>query len=180
MQTSNKVFIGRSLDGYIADRNNGLAWLDMIPNPDGIDMGYYAFMETVDAILMGRVTFDTVCGFDIEWPFKKPVFVLSSTLNEIPEKYSGKVQMVKGDLPSVLKTIHEKGFHHLYIDGGKTIQSLLNEDLIDEIIVTTIPILLGGGSSLFGAMPHELQFDHVHTQVFLNHIVQSQYKRKRG
>ena len=130
MEYKNKVYIGTSLDGYISDRNGGLAWLDSIPNPDQIDMGYSAFLNQADALVMGRTTFEIVCGFDIEWPYKKPVFVLSHTLKEVPESLIGKVYLLKGPLTEVLKQIHEKGYYSLYIDGGKTIQSFLQEDLI--------------------------------------------------
>ena len=175
----NKVFIAKSLDGYIADKNGGIDWLQSIPNPDNIDMGYESFINNIDAIVMGRTTFETVCNFDIDWPYKKPVFVLSKTMNRIEEKYKGKAELVNGSLENILKEINQKGNYRLYIDGGATIQSFLKEDLIDELIITTIPILLGGGSYLFSEMPKKLAFKHVDTQVYLNEIIQSHYIRKR-
>ncbi len=102
---------------------------------------------------MGRATFETVCGFDIEWPYDKTVFVLSNSLTHIPEKYKGKVELVKGSLSEILKEIHNRGYYNLYIDGGKTIQSFLKEDLIDEMIITIIPYLLGAGTTLFSELP---------------------------
>ena len=179
MSKTNKVYIGTSLDGYIADENGGLDWLDSFPNPDKDDMGYVTFMDSIDALVMGRTTFETVCGFDIEWPYQKPVFVLSTTLTSVPEKYDGKVFLVKGTLIEVLKHIHQKGFSNLYIDGGKTIQSFLKEDLIDEMVITTIPILLGDGFKLFGELKNQLLFECTQTKVLLNAIVQSTFKRKR-
>lgn len=175
----NKVFIARSLDGFIAGKNGEIDWLDMIPNPDGLDLGYYKFMAGIDALVMGRSSFETVCGFDMEWPYKVPVFVLSKTLNSIPKKYSDKVELVNGSIQEVLQTIHKKGFGRLYIDGGKTVQSFLKEDLIDELIITTIPILLGGGIPLFGELSKPLKFEHVESQVLLNEMVQNHYRRKR-
>lgn len=175
----NKVFIARSLDGFIAGKNGEIDWLDMIPNPDGLDLGYYKFMAGIDALVMGRTSFETVCGFDMEWPYKVPVFVLSKTLNSIPKKYSDKVELVNGSIQEVLQTIHKKGFGRLYIDGGKTVQSFLKEDLIDELIITTIPILLGGGIPLFGELSKPLKFEHVESQVLLNEMVQNHYRRKR-
>ena len=79
MQKSNIVFIAQSLDGFISDKNGGLDWLQTIPNPDNIDMGYNVFIERVDAILMGRKTFEKVLSFDIGWPYKIPVYVMSNT-----------------------------------------------------------------------------------------------------
>ena len=179
MNKRNVVYVGRSLDGFIADKKGGLDWLDMVPNPDNLDMGYFKFFESIDALVMGRTTFETVCGFDCDWPYKKPVFVLSSSLKTVPEDYKDKIELVNGTLTEVLATIHGKGFGSLYIDGGKTVQSFLKEDLIDELIITTIPILLGGGIPLFTELPHSLEFEHVGSEVFLNEIVQNHYKRRR-
>ena len=179
MGAKNIVFIATSLDGFIADRNVGLEWLSSIPNPNKIDMGYESVINKIDALVMGRTTFETVCNFDIDWPYNKPVFVLSRTLDDIPEKYKDKAELVRGSINEILKEIHQRGFNRLYIDGGKTIHSFLKEDLIDELIITTIPVLLGGGVPLFSELPKELEFTHVDTKVFLDEIVQNHYKRKR-
>ena len=179
MNNRNIVFIATSLDGYIADKNGGLDWLNSIPNPDLIDMGYEKFNESIDAIVMGRTTFETVLNFDIDWPYTKPVFVLSRTLEAIPEKYDEKAELVKGSLTNILLEINSRGYTRLYIDGGATIQSFLKEDLIDELIITTIPILLGGGAKLFSELPKELKFKHSNSSLFLDEIVQNHYERKR-
>ena len=88
---SNIVFIATSLDGYIADKEGGLDWLHSVPNPDNHDMGFSAIMERVDALVMGRNTLDVVLGFGGEWPYSKPVFVLSNTMDKVPEGYEDKV-----------------------------------------------------------------------------------------
>jgi dihydrofolate reductase len=178
MEKKNSVFIGASLDGYIADKNGGLEWLDSIPNPENNPLGYVPFMKNIDALVMGRTTFETVCAFDVEWPYTKPVFVLSTTLDQIPSKYSNKVFLVKGSLTEILEQIHTKGYHRLYIDGGATIQGFLKEDLIDELIITTIPILLGGGSPLFSNLPKHLKLELVGSKVYLEALVQNHYLRK--
>ena len=128
MEKTNRVFIATSIDGYIADKNGEIDWLQTIPNPENIDMGYSRFTEQIDALVMGRRTFETVCGFDIDWPYQKPVFVLSNTLEEIPEKLKDKAQLVKGTLIDVLDEVNQSGYYRLYIDGGATIQSFLKED----------------------------------------------------
>lgn len=179
MKKRNSVFIATSIDGYIADKDGGLDWLQSIPNPDNIDMGYGEFTASIDALVMGRTTFETVCGFDGDWPYQKPVFVLSNSLTEIPEQYKDKAQLAKGTLTEILEQIHQKGFYHLYIDGGRTIQSFLQEDLIDDMVITVIPVLLGGGSSLFSELPIELNFECVKSEVFLEKIVQNNFKRVR-
>lgn len=179
MDKKNMVFIGQSLDGYIADRNGGLDWLQAIPNPAQDDMGYVKFMESIDAIVMGRITFETVCSFDVDWPYHKPVFVLSHTLKSIPGEYVGKAELIKGSISSIIKQLHQKAYDRLYIDGGATVQSFLKEDRVDELIVTTLPVLLGGGIPLFSELPEKLEFDLVESKVFLGQVVQSHYKRKR-
>jgi len=179
IKNKNIVFIAKSLDGYIAGINGELDWLETIPNPEKASMGFVALMNEVDALVMGRATFETVCGFGGEWPYAKPVFVLSNSLTQIPEKFKTKASLLKGREKEILKIIHEKGFHKLYIDGGKTVQNFLKEDLIDELRITTIPILLGNGISLFGNLPKSLEFNHLKTEVFLNQLVQSHYERKR-
>ena len=179
MKTKNIVFIGKSIDGYIARKNGELDWLNMIPNPEENGMGYPEFMDEIDAIVMGKTTFEMVINFDIDWPYTKQVFVLSHTLKEIPETLQKKVTLLKGNLKDILNTIHKKGFYNLYIDGGKTVQNFLKEDLIDELRISTLPIILGDGIPLFDVLPKSLKFNHIKTEVFLNEIVQSHYHRKR-
>lgn len=178
MEQQNLVFIATSMDGYISDKNGGIDWLHAFPNPEQLDFGYGDFVSTIDALVMGRTTFETVCGFG-EWPYKKPVFVLSNTLNELPEAYLGKAQLVKGTLAEILETIHQQGYFKLYIDGGRTIQHFLQEDRIDRMVISIIPILLGGGSSLFGELPQPLAFDCVETKLYPHQLVQQTFVRKR-
>jgi len=176
---SNIVYIATSIDGYIADRHGGLDWLETVPNPENADFGWSEFMNRIDAIVMGRNTFETVCGFACDWPYSKPVFVLSRSLQSVPNEYKDKAQLVKGALAEVLHEVHQAGHSQLYIDGGLTVHTFLKEDLIDEMIITTIPVLLGGGIALFRELPKTMEFAHVKTEVFLDAIVQSHYKRKR-
>ena len=93
----------------------------MIPNPDQLDMGYNNLMNEIDAIVMGRTSFETVLGFNIDWPYNKPVFVLSHSIKDIPENLKDKVTLLQGKEIDVLETIHKKGFKTLYIDGGKVV-----------------------------------------------------------
>ncbi|MGH1335706.1 MAG: dihydrofolate reductase family protein [Aureispira sp.] len=179
MSNKNIVFIATSLDGYIAGPNGELDWLNSVPNPEHQGTGFEELMEEIDALIMGRVTFETVCSFGGEWPYNKPVFVLSHSLKEIPKPLQSHVFLQKGSLKDVLQQIHQQGFHQLYIDGGQTVQSFLAEDLIDELRVTTLPILLGAGISLFGHLSHPLAFHHLKTVVYLDQLVQTHYQRKR-
>lgn len=142
-------------------------------------MGYVAFTNSIDALIMGRKTFETILGFDIPWPYQKPVFVWSTQLKEIPDSHKENVYLVKGTPTEIVAHVHNKGYESIYIDGGTTITNFLKEDLIDEMILTTLPILLGGGSSLFSELPNELKFDLIKTKTFLNQITQSHYKRRK-
>ena len=178
-QKENIVFIASSIDGYIADKNGGIDWLNEIPNPDKIDMGYHNFIAQIDALVMGRTTFETVLSFGIDWPYTKPVFVLSTTLKTVPEELKNKVFIVNGSLTQVLKHIHQLGYFKLYIDGGKTIQSFLKEDLIDRMILTTIPTLLGEGFPLFTQMSQKLDFTCISSQIYLDTIVQNTFVRRK-
>lgn len=175
LKGKNKVFIATSLDGYIADAAGQVGFLDTFPMPEGDDMGYYAFISGIDALLMGRKSFETVTGFGVEWPYTKPVFVWTSTLHEVPEQLASKVTLVSGSLEEVLQAIYAKGFLNLYIDGGQVIQSFLRENLIDEMTITTIPVLLGSGVPLFGHVNHMLKFQCLSSQVYDTGLVQCKF-----
>jgi dihydrofolate reductase len=179
MEKKNIVFIAKSLDGYIAGKNGELDWLESIPNPDNVEMGFASLMQEIDAIVMGRTTFEVVCHFSGDWPYTKPVIVLSNSLKEAPEKLNQRVSIMKGKPQEIIIELHKRGFFKLYIDGGRTVQGFLKADLIDELRITTIPILLGGGFPLFGDLDVPLEFDHIESKVFLNQIVQNHYRRKR-
>ncbi|MEO1097162.1 MAG: dihydrofolate reductase family protein [Bacteroidota bacterium] len=179
MKPTNHIFIATSLDGYIADKNGGIDFLDTFPDINTIDSGYAVFTADIDALVMGRTTFETVCSFDIDWPYEKPVFVLSTTLDSIPEKYEGKAHLIKGTLTEMLDQIHHRDYKRLYIDGGSTIQSFLKADLIDSMVITVIPVLLGDGVPLFGELPNSLKFECFESKVYLNKIVQNHFRRVR-
>ena len=175
--TRNLIYIAQSLDGYIADKNGGIDWLSDIPNPENNDFGFADFIENIDAIVMGRNTFQKVLTFG-DWPYTKPVYVISSSLKKIPDELSDNVTILNSNPSELVKRLNQEGHKNLYIDGGLLIQSFLSEDLIDELIITTIPILLGGGIPLFGDLNNSMKFSHVKTEVLLNSLVKSYYKRQ--
>ncbi|MBI9106865.1 MAG: dihydrofolate reductase [Spirochaetales bacterium] len=176
---SNIVYIAASLDGFIADKDGGLNWLQSVPNPENSDLGFADFLDSIDCIVMGRNTFETVAAMDIQWPYPKHVFVLSNALKSVPEKLKGRVEIIKGSPDEITAMLDELGYERKYIDGGKTIQIFLECDRIDEMIISRLPILLGGGTPLFGVLPEHLMFEHTATDVLLNEIVVSRYRRKR-
>jgi dihydrofolate reductase len=175
---ANYVYIATSLDGFIATVDGGIDWLNEIPNPDQSDYGYAEFISGIDALVMGRGTFEKVLTFG-DWPYDIPVFVLSNRLTTAPEHLTDKVEIVKGKISEVINILNQRGYSNLYIDGGKVIQSFLREDLIDELIITRIPILLGDGIPLFGKLDQILKFKHKKTETHNNMLVKSSYTRNR-
>lgn len=174
----NKIFIATSFDGYIADENGGIDWLTNILSPSGSDGGFSKFIESIDAILMGRNTFEKVLSFGIEWPYSKKVFVWTNTLKAVPAHLDEKVEIMRGDIHQILRSIHQRGFSNLYVDGGRTIQSFMQENLIHEITVTVAPIILGRGIPLFKSIPR-IELRHLSTQTFDNGMVQLKYEIKQ-
>lgn len=174
----NYVYIATSIDGYIATNDGDIEWLNEQENPNNSDYGYAEFIQNIDALVMGRHSFEKVRTFG-EWSYTKMVFVLSTKLGEVPDDLIGKVEFISGTPNEILSTINSKGFNNLYIDGGLVIQSFLAEDLIDELIVTRIPILLGSGIPLFGELAEPLRFTHKNTEVYDNELVKSHYLRAR-
>ena len=171
------VFIATSLDGWIARKNGEIDWLTA-PNPAGVgeDYGYKTFFDSVDALVMGRKTFELVLTFG-EWPYAdKRVIVLSSGSPHIPENLSGKVESTSLPPTDLVAQLATQGIRHVYVDGGKTIQSFLRAGLIDEMIITRIPVLIGDGIPLFGELEHDTQFEHIETQSYKSGFVQSRYK----
>lgn len=176
---SNIVYIGTSLDGYISAQDKNLEWLSYVPIPEGNDLGFAEFMQRVDAVVMGRKTFETLIGFGVGWHYPKPGIVLSSTLQELPAEFADHVQLTSGTPGEVVGFARDQGYENLYIDGGITVQRFLQADLIDEMIITQIPVLLGGGDRLFGALDQQLGFELIESQVLLNQLVKRHYRRKR-
>ena len=176
---SNIVYIATSIDGYISAPDGGGEWLNYVPAPQGNDLGFAKFMERVDAVVMGRATFETVVGFGVGWPYSIPGLILSSTMDSAPQDFADHVDFASGSPTEIVEIAKEKGFENLYVDGGKTIQSFLRSDLIDELIISEIPLLLGGGDQLFGSLDQRLDFELIGTEILLNQIVQKRLRRKR-
>ena len=172
---ANYVYIATSLDGFIARKDGAIDWLDNIPNPTNSDYGYYAFMAGIDCHLIGRGTYEVVLGFN-PWPYTKPVFVLSRTLTG---PLAGGAELINASPRDAVASLHARGLKNIYVDGGVTIQGFLREDLIDEMIITRIPIVLGSGLPLFGKCG-EIPFQHLKTEVFDDMLVKSRYTRKKA
>lgn len=175
---ANYVYIATSLDGFIATSDGGLDWLYTLANPEQSDYGYADFISKIDAIVMGRNTFEKVLTFG-EWPYDRPVFLLSNSLATLPERILDKAEIVNGDIKKLVNQLNQRGYNNLYVDGGGVIQSFLKEDLIDEMIITLVPILLGNGFSLFGKLDRHLKFRHQKTEIYNKTLVKNYYTRDR-
>jgi dihydrofolate reductase len=169
------VFIATSLDGYIARPDGGIDWLPEPSGSDADDHGYSAFMASVDAVVMGRNTYELVLTFG-GWHFTKPVVVLSTRGVTIAPELATKVFQTSGTPSEVLSYCATRGWTSLYIDGGVTIQKFLAAGLIDRMIITRVPVVIGAGLPLFGAVPADVRLTHVATQAYSNGLVQSEYR----
>lgn len=166
------VFIATSLDGFIARPDGGLDWL---PAGGGEPHGYDEFIATVDAIVIGRKTFEIVLGFGA-WPYgAKPVIVLTSRPSAWKAPEGAVCEMMDGTPREIAARLAQRGMRHLYVDGGVTIQGFLAEGLIQRMTITRIPVLLGSGIPLFGPLPHDIWFEHVVTRSYPSGMVQSEY-----
>jgi dihydrofolate reductase len=166
------VFVGISVDGFMA-RTDGA--LDFLPHDGGEPHGYDEFMATVDALVIGRKTYETVLGFD-GWAYReKPVFVLSSH-PLAPAPAGAIVERLRGAPADIVAQLAERGVRHIYVDGGITIQGFLAAGLIQRLVITRVPVLIGTGIPLFGALPHDLMLRHVATRQYASGLVQSEYE----
>ena len=177
------VYIATSLDGFIAREDGNLDWL---PQPaDGEvtsgetddALGFQAFMDSVDALVMGRNTYEAVLSFGGEWPYgEKPVIVLSRHSVDIPERIAATVEANSNSLEDLIAQLADRGMCHLYVDGGRVIQSFLRAGLIQQLIITRMPVLIGTGIPLFGPLGEDVHLEHISTTVLDPGMVQSTYE----
>jgi dihydrofolate reductase len=171
MKTS--VFCAASMDGFIAKADDDIDWLKPYENDPH---GFEEFFASIDGVVIGRRTFDVVLKF-AQWFYSAPVFVLSSTLKTLPKLPKRAVcELINAEPRDVFKQLERRGFKHLYIDGGITIQRFLRAGFIDRMTITRVPILLGNGVPLFGSLPREIQLKHMETRSFPSGLVQSEYE----
>lgn len=173
------VFIAASLDGFIARPDGGLDWLEGAEDAGGEDYGYGRLMASVDRLVMGRNTFDTVLAFPA-WPYgETPVVVLTHRPLALPAGFPGRVSVSAETPGALVQRLGDEGARHLYVDGGRTIQGFLAAGVVDEMTLTRIPVLLGAGIPLFGPTGGDILLRHVETRAFPNGYVQSTYRIPR-
>jgi len=165
------VFVGTSLDGFIARADDAL---DFLPAGGGEPHGYDEFFASVDAMVVGRKTFETVLGME-QWPYAgKRVAVLSSHQIDLSAA-RGVVEQMAGPPADILSQLAASGTGHVYVDGGITIQGFLRAGFIQRLVITRVPVLIGDGIPLFGALPRDIRLRHVATRHYPSGLVQSEY-----
>lgn len=150
-----EVFIATSLDGFIARPDGAIDWLMDAQSaaPVGEDFGYADFMAGVDALVMGRKSFESVLGFDA-WPYDgTPVHVMTRQADlPVPPALQGRVHVSALAPGALLERLAVQGVRRVYLDGGELIRAFLAEDRVDRMTVTTVPVLIGEGRRLFGPL----------------------------
>jgi len=171
------VFIATSLDGYIARYNGKLDWLEINSDKNKAeDLGYDDFIGAVDCVVMGRNTFEKVVSFDT-WPYhNKRVVVLSRRWKQIPDQFMDLAELYSGKPELLTVELQNQGVRKVYVDGGTTIQSFLQKDLLTDITITTVPIILGKGLPLFGLTYGDLKLELLDSRSFESGFVQSRYR----
>jgi dihydrofolate reductase len=168
------VFIAVSLDGFIARADGSIDWLTERGKQAG-ETGYDEFMGRIDTVVIGRATYEQVLTFGF-WPYEgKQVEVLSSTLApDVDERI-----IVHRTIASLVETLTDRGAKRVYADGGQVIQTFLREGLLNELTITTVPVLLGGGIRLFGDLDQDIPLTHNATRTLNAGFVQSDYTIRR-
>jgi dihydrofolate reductase len=166
------VFVGASLDGFIARRNGQY---DFLPPGGGEPHGYEEFIASIDTILIGRNTFEVVLKLP-NWPYgDKRVVVLSHRPLQLSEDM-GRVEQMSGEPAEVAQKLSASGAEHVYVDGGITIQEFLRAGQIHDLTITRVPILIGEGISLFGRVPKDIKLRHIATRHYNSGMVTSEYE----
>lgn len=166
------VFVGTSVDGFLARPNGDL---DFLPEGGGEPHGYDEFMASIDAIVFGRKTFETVLTLG-PWPYgDKRVVVLSGRPMDLSAAAGGVVEQMAGSPAEIVSRLAADGAHNLYVDGGITIQGFLRAGLVDRLVITRVPVLIGEGVPLFGPLPRDIRLRHVATRHYPSGLVQTEY-----
>lgn len=167
------LYIAASLDGFIARRDGSIDWLPC-PEADGEDYGYGAFIAAVDMLLMGRKTYEQVLGFG-EWPYAGKRCVVFS--GSAAERRDARVEFVDCDVAALVRDLREApGDGVIWIAGGaEIVAACLGGDVVDEIILTTAPVLLGEGVRLFPETGWSTRLDLVDARSFADGLVQQTY-----
>jgi dihydrofolate reductase len=177
MQSERKLilFIATSLDGYIAKPNDDLSFLSVVEQ-EGEDYGYANFVDTIDAVIVGRKTYDKVLSMGVDFPHAdKDAYIITRT----PRPAIGNVKFYTGNLKMLVEELKAKDGKNIFCDGGaEIVNELLKEQLFDELIISVIPILVGSGTKLFHDGRPEQKLELVSVKSFEKGLTQLHYKCK--
>jgi len=167
------VFVGTSVDGFIARPNGDL---DFLPAGGGEPHGYDEFMADIDTLVIGRKTYETVLTYP-DWPYgKRHVVVLSSQPLDLAAARGANLEQMAGPPAEIASKLAATGAHNVYVDGGVTIQGFLRAGLIQRIIITRVPVLIGDGIPLFSTLPHDVPLRHIETKHYPSGLVKTEYR----
>ena len=171
MPIRTSAFLGVSLDGFIARVNGDIDWL---PHDTGEDFGYDAFIATVDAIVLGRKSYEKVLTFD-RWYYGTLRTIVLSSRPLAPAPEGARVERMAGEPSEIVAALEAQGLRHLYVDGGVTVQRFIRAGLLDRLTLTWVPVLIGTGTPLFGPTGRDIALTHVETRSFPSGLVQAVY-----
>jgi dihydrofolate reductase len=166
------VFVGTSVDGFIARRSGDF---DFLPEGGGEPHGYDEFMASVDVLVIGRNTFEKVLSFE-QWPYGDKRVVVLSSRAIAPNIRGAVIEQMSGSPAEIVDRLAASGAAHAYIDGGITVQRFIRARLVQRLIITRVPVLIGEGIPLFGALPHDVQLRHIQTKTYPSGLVKSEYE----
>lgn len=171
------IYIAATIDGFIARPDGCIDWLEH--DTGGHDYGWASFRQGIDSLIIGRLTYEQVLGFDVDWPYHGlSTFVWSQSLtnDDLPDVLADETVEISALPPAeLLDELGARGLESVWIDGGQTLQAFLAAGLVDEISLTRVPILIGQGRPLFGGLPGDISLEHLETQSFESGVVQCRY-----
>lgn len=173
------LYIATSIDGYIAKSDGNLDWLTQFPNPTNEDYGYSELLSNCESIIVGSRTFTEISKFDIEWPYSNfKTYVISRQKNF--EINTPNTELYSGDLKGVINYLITNTSKNCWVvGGGKLVESLLNQNLIDEMIISIIPVLIGNGIPLFHKSSSESTWGLVNTKKYDSGVVTLTYTKEK-
>ena len=187
------IFIAPSVDGYIATENGGVNWLEIVGRSlsekeassdlmKHFNISMPNYMKSVDCMIIGRKLMEVLSSFNLtpeQWPYGDTrIIALSNTIKEPPLNLKNKVEIYSDSIPELIAKLEQDGYKHAYIDGGRTITSFLNLELINEMTLTLAPVLLGSGIPLFGKLKHQINLEDAQAIAFPNNFIELKYKVK--
>jgi dihydrofolate reductase len=187
------IFIAPSVDGYIATEDGGVQWLETVGKDVSekkmssdlmkhFNMSFPNYMKSIDCMIIGRKLMEVLSNFNLtteQWPYGNTrIIALSNTIKESPSNLKNKVEMYSGSISELIIKLEQDGYKHAYIDGGTTITTFLNLQLINEITLTLAPVLLGSGMPLFGKLSKQINLEDAQATAFPNNFIEIKYKVK--